>query len=249
VKDIDFLPRRYRDEHAHRSTIAWRAVVMVCYAALLTLAAWSQSHRKQDLSKLLADATQQHDRVMIQANELTQLQQSLRQSSAQAELWAYVRHPWPKTQILAAIVAPLTEGITLSDLRIHRLESENVPAGILRDRVRLVQEGQSGQPDTRTPAERDLATFGQREEQGNLTVTIQGTTRDIAELHSYLGRAGRSTLFSRVELLSIQSEESLGRTSSKFTARAVIRPGYGLPNGPAAPLAGNDTNPVNRSGA
>jgi hypothetical protein len=247
VKDIDFLPRRYRDEHAHRSTLGWRALVIVSYAALLALAAWSQSSRKQGLVTLLDEATRQHDAVMVQADELAGLQQAVRQWNAEAELWTYLRHPWPKSQLLAAIVGPLTPGITLADLRIHRAETTaGGTAGILRDRQRIVQEGESGQPDTRTPAERDLETIRQREDQTSLIVTIQGTTRDIAGLHSYLGQAGRSPLFSSVELTSIESEELLGKASSRFTARAVVRPGYGQSNGPTAPLVRSQTNHLNR---
>jgi hypothetical protein len=184
---------------------------------------------------------------MVQADELAKLQQAFRQWNAEAELWTFLRHPWPKTQLLAAIVRPLTPGITLADLRVHRAESSaNSAPSILRDRQRNVQEGESGQVDTRTSAERDLETMRQRDDQASLIVTIQGTTRDIAELHGYLGQAGRSPLFSSVELTSIESQESLGLTSSKFTARAVVRPGYGQSHGPTAPLMQSQTNHLNR---
>jgi hypothetical protein len=142
-----------------------------------------------------------------------------------------LRHPWPRTQIVAAVIEPLTAEIVLDELRIARIEAAPVYGGPLRDRQRANALAE-GQEDNRTPAQRDLAGFQETLDAASVVVTIKGTTRDNAALHIYLGQLGRSRLFAKVELLAIESNETTTGGASKFGARLTLQPGYGQRNGP-----------------
>ncbi len=77
----------------------------------------------RQLSKDLAAANEQRAVVTAQATKLASLQAELKQARPAPGLIAYLQHPWPRTQIVAAVVQPLLEGLSLSELRVQRLES------------------------------------------------------------------------------------------------------------------------------
>jgi hypothetical protein len=231
VKDIDFLPRQYREEHAQRRNQIWRFGVVAIYAALLAVASYSQWLEKKRFAAQLAATTEQHAAVTEQAKKLAELQNELQTVRSQAELITYLRHPWPRTQILAAVIEPLTPEITLNELRVYRADAAPVLGGPLRDRNRANALAE-GQEDKRTPAQRDLAGFQDTIDAANVVVVLKGTTRDNAALHIYLGELGRARLFAKVELLAIESSEANPGGTSRFGARLTVRAGYGQRSGP-----------------
>jgi hypothetical protein len=229
LKDIDFLPRQYREEHAQRKNQFWRLGVVVVYGALLAVAGYSQWLEKRRGEAQLAATADQHATVTAHATRLSELQAQLQTVRSQAELITYLRHPWPRTQVLAAVIEPLPAEITLDELRIHRLDPPPTYGVPGRNRAAAVPEGQE---DKRTPAQRDLAGFQDTIDEGSVVAILKGTTRENAALHIYLGQLGRSRLFSKVELLKIESNETTTGGVSRFEARLTVLPGYGQRNGP-----------------
>lgn len=234
MQDIDFLPQRFRDANAQRKRKLWSAVVVVVYAGLLCTSGFLQTKRQGALRRELAGAQQQQTLVMGQQTRLATIQAELKQSEARANLIAYLRHPWPRTQILAAVVTPIGTGISLEELRIER--QEGIQAA--RPRVALANSSEA-KPDDRAAAQRDLENLRGTCDASPVVVTIKGSAEDVALVHMYLGRLGTDAIFSRVDLMNIDGQDPQQQrgTACRFTARVVVRPGYGQPNGPSRTTA------------
>jgi hypothetical protein len=232
MKEIDFLPARYREQHAQRKKQFWRLVVVAAYAALLCAAAWTHTSRRRQLEAQVKAAAVQHAAVSVQGEQLARLQEELRQVQAEAELYTYLRHPWPRTQILAAIVSLLPKSAQLEELRLQRQQAIDPAAAMLRDRARAAAANPGeAKPDTRPLARRDLEALQEIIDESNVAVSLAGVTTDEAALHIYLGQLGDDPLFAKVELVSLERMEGK-QGVSRFRARAMVVPGYGQPRGP-----------------
>ncbi len=65
----------------------------------------------------------------------------------------------------------------------------------------------------------------------SVIVTLKGAAEDVSLVHMYLGSLGKDSLFSRVDLTNIDGQDAQrqGGSGCRFTARLVVRPGYGQP--------------------
>jgi hypothetical protein len=212
----------------------WGAVVVLVYAALLCTSGYLQRSTAQRLGKDVAAANEQRAVVTAQTAKLASLQKELKAAQARAGLVAYLGHPWPRTQIVAAVVRPVFEGLTLSELRVQRLDSPQAVNRSAAVRPRAVPSGAEAKPDERSAAERDFERVREACDATQVIVTLKGTAEDVSLVHMYLGSLGKDTLFSRVDLMNIDGQEAQrqGGSGCRFTARLVVRPGYGQPGGP-----------------
>lgn len=236
MKNVDFLPACYREKHAHRKTQAWRGIVVAAFGALLAAGWLGQLEIRSLVQTQLDDVRRQYDHVTEQGKKIAALQNELREARAEAELLTYLRHPWPRTQLLAAIAAPLTDAITLRKLTIHQeeaaasllagLPAQNMaaPAGAAAD----AKAAEAALP----PAERTLKRLRAALDEAPLTVTLEGVCRDSASLHVYMGKLAESDWFSEAELRSVDRLANEERAALRFVARLVVRPGYGHPKHP-----------------
>jgi Fimbrial assembly protein (PilN) len=229
--DIDFLPARYREQRANRRKRVWRLGVIVAYAALLGVAALSGRAQRGSLAKEIAQARERHAVVIGQQQQLTALQSELTAARWQAELITYLRHPWPRTAVLAAVIRPLPATIVLEDVRIFRAAGSATPVAPLRDVTPAA--GDASATDTRIPAQKDLEQLRQLVDEQPMQVALSGTAEENSALHEYLGDLSKAGLFCKVELVSIEAGEGAGKTSSRFSAKLTIAPGYGQPRGPS----------------
>jgi Tfp pilus assembly protein PilN len=238
MQDIDFLPVEYRQKHARRQTQPWRVVVVVVFVGLLVTATLALQGSRRAAEKHLAAVQPQYDLTVAQSNTLGNTQTQLQLAHAKAELVTYLRHPWPKSQILSALLTPLPEEVTLRELQVFS-ERRVRPQGMeSRSRAQLNSE-----TDTQTnlsPAQLDLKDFREKFDNSQITVLLDGTTSDSAALHSYLGKLDAVKLFSNVELRSVESVDAGSREGAglkkwgtmQFQAAVTVRPGYGQPGGP-----------------
>lgn len=237
MQDIDFLPDQYRRKHMRRRSQPWRVVVIALFVALLMTAVFAQHRRKQNAEDELAALLPEYDLAMSQNRQLAEISSQLQTVDSSAELCTYLRHPWPHTQLLAALLAPLPDEITFERLQIT-CESRQPPA---RTQRRSFSERKAEEDELADlpPAARDLKQFRERCDKTETVIRISGTTSRSSALHRYLSALGNARLFSGVELESIESVDSRGLEglggTLKFDAAAVVRPGYGQPGGPTAP--------------
>ncbi len=233
MTNIDFLPQRYREKTAIQKTKAWGLVVVALFGSTIAGASVYQHMLRQKVEEQLASVDPLHAAAQARMARLTQLQQKLDRVNASDRFYTYLRHPWPQTQLLAAVVGPLPETITLTELRIVREAPDRVtrPRG---EQAANTQQQESAAP--LLPADRDLKQL--REEQGDrqTVIHISGVTREAADLHKYLAALGASPLIAKTQLHNIESLESAQQANaSQFKAQAVVRPGYGQKGGPESP--------------
>lgn len=249
MKDLDFLPDRYREKNAQRKTRAWRAAVLAMFSALLAAGSLGQLEFRRLIEAHLQTVRQQYDQVVHTGKELTALQAELRAARAEAELLTYLRRPWPRTQLLAAIAEPLSEPITLNKLTVRQEEAGGSPAPP-PPRGQTAQD-QAAAEAAQPAAERTLKQLRTMFDEAPLTVTLEGVSRDSTALHVYIGKLAESEWFSAVELRSIDRSDDAQAATFRFIARLVVRPSHGRPQTPppkaglAAAFAGrNDPRPL-----
>jgi hypothetical protein len=158
------------------------------------------------------------------------IQTRLRTARSNAELFVYLRHPWPRTQLLVALLAPRPEEITFEQLRITR-EKPAVEATTDR-RLRTEKPAEEDDLSKLSPTERDMRHLREECDKMRTVIHIAGSTADSGALHRYLSELGKHSLFAKAELDSLESVEGKGPAAMKFRATVVVRPGYGQPGGP-----------------
>jgi len=232
MHDIDFLPSEYHQNHTQRRWQTRRVFVVAILATMVAAAAFCQHQRRRRLEADLARCGPAYAAAVQTRDALSELQSRLQLAQASADLVTYLRHPWPRTQILAALLGPLPDEIAFEQLDIDRESATGPkPAESLSPADRKAKEKQEA---SLPPALRDLKRLREQYDSKRTIVTITGVTTDSAALHRYLGELGRQKLFSKAQLLSIETD-SADTERISFSATLIVRPGYGQPGGPSGP--------------
>lgn len=232
MNDIDFLPAEYRQKHARRrSGNRGVLVILAIVVALATSGAW-QLFRYHLASRQLAAVLPHYNQAIAQSGRLASRQAELKPEIAAAELVTYLRHPWPKSQILRALFSPLPEAMNLEKLTVAR-QADKAP--VSRNRPAANPNNEASAPAL-PPAARDLEMLRARCDGSPVTVTLVGTTSDSAALHRYLGELKQDAIFKHVELRDMASIGSQRQPLFEFHATVEVRPGYGQPEGPPGPV-------------
>jgi hypothetical protein len=231
MHDVDFLPTQYRQQHLRRRSQPWQAVVALAFFALLVGAGFAQHRQRQRIESDLEAVEPQYQTALERQQRLSELQQRLTEVRAEAELLAYLRHPWPRTQLLAAVAGPLPEEITLQQVQIRRAAPRQ-PSGERPTRAEAEQEEKK--LAGLAPAAQDLAELRKELDGARTVVTLAGITRQSAPLHRYLGELAEHPLIDKTELGAIENVEGAGEPTLRFEATLLVRPGYGQPGGPTA---------------
>jgi Tfp pilus assembly protein PilN len=232
MRDIDFLPVQYRQKHVQRRSQPWRIVVVTVFAVLLSTAVFSQQSRKMRAQAELAAIGPQYDLAVLQDRELANVYKQLNTARSHAELYTYLRYPWPRTQLLTAVLKPLPEEVTIEELKVTRGVSQD--RGSSERRSRPETEGGVTALDDLPPAARDLQRLRNECDQTRTVVSISGLTSESAAWHRYLGELGRVRLFTKAEPESLQTADHGPPGTLQFRATLVVRPGYGQPGGPTS---------------
>ncbi|HEX4131332.1 MAG TPA: hypothetical protein VHZ24_14930 [Pirellulales bacterium] len=231
MMDIDFLPPRYREARAQRHAHVWRGLVLLGFGGLIGLAAFGQYEIRRKVEHESATVRDHYLAVQSQQLRLTALQQSLAVAETRAELLTYLRHPWPRTQILSGLFKSLPESITLLRVRIAREPAGGAVAAALA----IPPEASTG-AEKLTPSQIDLRRLQREIEAMQTVVLIDGMSADDTALHVYLSTLAECGMVAKAELTSLENsgpEKSGGR--AQFAARVVIKPGYGQRGGPTTP--------------
>jgi len=229
MRQIDFLPPHYRQQYARRQWMSQQVAIVLAFV-LLFLGLWgSQYHARRVAQRDLADLKLPYERAQQQCAKLAELQTKLKEVQATAELYTYLRHPWPRTQLLSAILAPLPESIVFQEVKIVREAGREAP-----ERAGSQPKGQ--QPKG-SPSAETLKQLRQRYDRSRMLVNISGVTKDPAELHRYLGVLSRNSLFTGAELINSATATGNNEGGLRFSAILTVRPGYGQPAGPEVAAA------------
>jgi Tfp pilus assembly protein PilN len=225
--EIDFLPASYRESGIQRKNITLRVGVVIAFVTLIGFAAIYQQRIRLLANQQLADLLPSYQRAQQETTRLAQLQQLLQKEDKLADLCIYLRHPWPRSQILAALVKPLPDEVQLRELSIQR---EPLPAADLGP-SRSERPGEAALAKT-DPNEHDLQALREQWDKTRIVVKLSGVTDDALALHRYFGQLDRAQIFVKVDVGAIEQIAGASDRSIQFSARVFVRPGYGQPDGP-----------------
>jgi len=242
MKNIDFLPQRYREEHARRQAGWWRLALIVLFGGIVATASVVQFSYRSMVRSQLAQVQPLLAKARATEAHLAQLRTQGQQLERVSRLYATVEAPWPRTQILAAIVHPLGESVALEEIHLSHRAAEAPPAESSEIDLGLSPNTADGRTDEESlpPAERDRRALHKQLYQRHCVVHLTGATSRQPDLHAYLERLERSPLLSRVELLGVDSVTvDKSPHSLRFTAEIFVRP----PLGQRAPPEASTTPP------
>jgi hypothetical protein len=226
MQDIDFLPLEFKKRRTTRHARSWRVLLALLVPSLIVAAAVFQSRTRRQIEDRLALIAPQRRQIDEQQIQLAVMQKELASAEARVELLTYFEHPWPKTQLLAAILSRLPEPVVFS--KIH-ITPENQPG---RSSVRNRAESESKELQALDPALRDLYTLCQQWDATTLVATLEGTTTDGLALHRYLDQLHDAALLDQVELRSLEAVPENDGELFRFEARLTVRYGFGQTDGP-----------------
>jgi hypothetical protein len=222
MKTIDFLPDIYRQREAlHRARMWWCIVVMI-FGGAIGAAATAQTWLRSSLQQQLAELEPQFQAAQAQVRELTALQLKITRASHEANLYTYLDHPWPRTQLLAEVVRPLPNGIRLTQLHVGEEEHarQATPAG-----PRNAKSDEQAAAKISHP-ELDLARLQEELDRRQAAIELDGHTADVARLHAYVADVNRSPLVASAHIKSLESAVANQPGRTRFTLRLIVKPGH-----------------------
>jgi Tfp pilus assembly protein PilN len=176
------------------------------------------------------DVREEHALVSIKYAAATAADAMLKQKEARlaelrthADLVTFLRHPWPRSQIMHELFAALPPSVTFDKLRIAAETRPAAPGG--------ETGGETGEAPVKSVAA-DLAELRRLAETQDVVVRLEGTTADQPALHAYLQVLGANPLFASAAVEQIEAARSDDVRTARFTVRVVVRPGWGLAGGP-----------------
>jgi Tfp pilus assembly protein PilN len=231
MHDIDFLPASYREAGVQRKNVGLRVVVIVLFVGVVGYAAIYQQYLRRLSEQQLADIMPHYEMAKLETARLTRLQQQLKSAEKRAELCTYLRHPWPRSQILAAVAESLPDEVQLSSLEIL---AEPLPSSELEAPRPAGKAGEAAIAKL-DPAHRDLLALRDQCDKSRVIVKLSGITSDTPALHHYFEQLGQLPLFEKVDVNSVQHQPGDAASEMHFAVRLIVRPGYGQPSGPTPP--------------
>jgi len=236
MHELDFLPAGYRESNARRFHRVWHSILASLLAACCAAATAFQLWQAHEIRQEIADIQTAYDDTAAIATRLEQARARLEVERVEARLITYLAHPWPKSQVLDAVIRPLNEAITLDEIRVFR---EPLVAGGAQPRKgpAPVAAALAPTPAARgTAVDRDLAQLQADFDTTRLVVHLSGVTHEGIDLYQYIAALAQNPLVEKAEVTSLESNNKHDapgiKSLNKFQARVSIRPGHGQPNGP-----------------
>jgi Tfp pilus assembly protein PilN len=229
MNDIDFLPSEYRREHSRRRRQVWQIAAIAFVTGTVSLAALVQSRTAANLRSNIDVLAPRYQAAEKRNNRLGELRTKLQDACDQAELFTYLRHPWPRTQIISALLHPLPEGITLRKVRISNRLSREARRPDVRSQAQ--REAEEKRLASLSPAAHDLEELRGRVDRMRTEVSISGTTAQSAILHTYVGKLARENFFTKAELESCETDKRSKNAQKQFEIDVLVKPGYGQEGG------------------
>jgi Tfp pilus assembly protein PilN len=232
IKQIDFLPDKFRNAVRRRRASYWRFVVVLLFVGVFATAAWGMHSVRRNVRRDYEQTALRHTAAQAQETMLKNREARLAELRAYADLVTFLRHPWPRSQLLERLFAPLPETVIIDKLHLVN-ELKPVVAG---SATPVEATGENAPAKTATT---DLVDLRKAVETNDLIIHLEGTTVDQPGLHAYLHRLADDKLFRRAQVESIEAAREDGaeagvakKGASRFTARIVVCPGWGLTDGP-----------------
>jgi hypothetical protein len=232
MQDIDFLPIEHRIKRERRKAQPLQLAITATVIGMVSAAAMIQHQRWIHVRKELTSITPAYQQAVQMEEKLVEVKKRLDRSRAQAELCTYLRHPWPRSQLLSALITPLPDSVAFQGVQIFR--EPRAPLSPDVDPSRDEKQGGEENRGSSTPSERDLKKLHDMLDPMRTFVVLDGTVAGSSVLYHYLGGLDETDYFenARLDCLNRLNE---GSESYQFRATLTVRPGYGQPGGPERP--------------
>jgi Tfp pilus assembly protein PilN len=217
----------------HRKANAWRLLAGGVFVVMIGVSGVYQHLLRRNALQDLAQTGPQYDQAQALMREEAELKRQLQLVTTEAELYTYLRHPWPATQVLATALSPLPDCITLHQIRLIQ-DQPQLPAAVASPQAQPPKKPTEPEPASL----RDLRQLREDNDNRPRVLILSGVTTNTAALQQYLLVLGESKFFVKTELGSLETDTTDRPGSMDFTARLIVRPGYGQPGGPAEPSEG-----------
>jgi Tfp pilus assembly protein PilN len=207
----------------------WRLLVGGGFAAAFVVSFGSQQLMYRHTLRQLEDLQPVYEQAQALSQRLTAIQGELKKATNQADLFTYLRHPWPRTQLLSAALRQLPDCVTLTEIHIAHAQLAGAEATVNRPPNKGKDDTEAKKLD---PAQRDLRRLCEEAAARETTLVLSGITTDTAALERFLVTLGEERLFLKVEMASLEANPEKRAGTWRFSARIAVRPGYGEPGGP-----------------
>jgi hypothetical protein len=229
MQDIDFLPNSYREKTVHRKANVWRLLIGGGFAAALVCSFLYQQILYRQAVRQLDELKPDYEQAQALSRKIAAMQADLKSATKQAELFTYLRHPWPRTQLLTAALSRLPDCVTLREIHISRRQTAATDSPATRQSRKKQDDAEAKKLD---PAESDLRQLSDETASRETILVLSGSTSDTAALQRYLVALGEAKLFVNVGLTSLEANQEDRQGTWRFSAQLGVRPGYGQPGGP-----------------
>ncbi|WP_254508911.1 PilN domain-containing protein [Anatilimnocola floriformis] len=232
MQTIDFLPEHYRERRKQRRVRWWWALIVCLFGGIVVATASLQWLSVQRVKRELAQLELQCKTHRQLDQELLALETKVASLSHSANLYTFLKHPWPRTQILAAVVSPLPEEVQLTSIRIAETLVAKKPA------VGATPEA-SVEANKPTPpaAVADLQQLHDAHEAQRIVVHVAGSVKEAETLHAYLESLARQPLIAEARLSGMETRKLETHSLVVFELHITIKSAHGLSDGPAGPIA------------
>ncbi|MCE9547652.1 MAG: hypothetical protein K8T25_19455 [Planctomycetia bacterium] len=243
-QEVDFLPAHFREDTEKRKGQNGRFVVVLLFALLMPVASFFQHRVRHGFERQIALIEPECALAANDAAKLKALEAKLQRVESTAQLVTYLRHPWPRSQMLSALLPAMPKSIVLGSVHIIQVTHGATHAAQPVNNNNLHQEGTAEIAPKLTQVERDLQMLRAQNDPMRVEMLLAGTAADPTQLHEYLSELARNPLFVRSELESLEQVPTAALSAAdapkadtakpvRFRVRLVVRTGYGQPNGPA----------------
>jgi hypothetical protein len=238
MQTIDFLPEHYRERRKQRRVRWWWALIVCMFGGIVAVTASLQWLNVQRIKRELQLLETQCAAFRQLDQQLLEIETKVSALSHSANLYTFLKHPWPKTQVLAAIAKPLPQELQLSSVRI----TESLVAKPIKP---ASPESQVAEPPPAPhPAVADLRQLHDAHESQRLVVVVEGSAKEVEALHSYLESLARHPLIAEARLNSMETRKFETHSLVVFQLQLTITAGHGLSDGPAGALSPAFTQPA-----
>lgn len=233
MQAIDFLPEHYRERRKQRRVRWWWALIVCMFGGIVLATASLQWLNVQRVKRELANLDLQCNTFRQLDLQLLELETKVTSLSHSADLYTFLKHPWPRTQILTAVVAPLPKDVQLSNIRIAEtlVAKKTVAAAAPEAAADAVKAAPLA------PASADLQQLHDAHEAQRIVVHVEGSVKEAETLHSYLEALGNQPLIAEARLSSMETRKLETHSLVVFEIQISIKGAHGLSEGPNGPLA------------
>jgi hypothetical protein len=230
MQTIDFLPEHYRERRKQGRVRWWWALVVCLFGGVVVLTSSLQWLNVQSIKAELASLETQVSAVRQLDQQLLEWETKVATLSHHSNLYTFLQHPWPRTQILAAVVHPLPKELQLSSIRV----AESL---IARPVSTAAPEAASEPTAPPHPAVADLQQLHDAHEAQRIVVILDGTVQEVEQLHNYLDALCRHPLIAEARLNSLETRKLETHSLVVFQLQLTVKSGHGMSDGPTGPLA------------